>query len=76
MLTALLAILNAGIDEVLIVAEIHAIFDGHIRPVRIEGRRERASVYIVPNLYQSQKIGNLAVLCKRPTGSIRLSSNP
>ena len=36
-LTTLLAILDTGIDKVLRVAEIHAVFNGHVFCVRVAG---------------------------------------
>ena len=51
-LTAFLAIFDTGIDKVLLVAEVHAILDSHVRRVRIAGRCERACRDIVPNLIQ------------------------
>ena len=53
-LTAFLAVFNTGVDIVLIVAEIHAILDSHVRCGCIKGGRESARIDIVPNLYQSE----------------------
>ena len=50
-LTAFLAIFDTGIDKVL-VAEVHAVLDSHVRRVRIAGRCESACRDIVPNLIQ------------------------
>ena len=49
-LTALLAVFDTGVDEVLRVTEVHAILDSHVICVRIAGRCERACCDIVPNL--------------------------
>jgi len=49
LLTALLAILDTGIDKVLRVAEINAVFDSHVFCVRIAGGCECACCDIVPN---------------------------
>ena len=49
-LTALLSILDTGIDKVLRVAEIHAVFNSHVFCVRVAGGRECAGCDIVPNL--------------------------
>jgi hypothetical protein len=59
-LTTLLAILDTGINKVLRVAEIHAVFNSHIFCVRVADGCESACCDVVPNLEQSQKINSLA----------------
>ena len=49
-LTTFLAILNTGIDKVLRIAEIHAVFNSHVFCVRIANGGESACCDIVPNL--------------------------
>ena len=49
-LTTLLTILDTGIDKVLRVAEIHAVFNSHVFGVRVPGGCECACCDIVPNL--------------------------
>jgi len=49
-LTTLLAILDTGIDKVLRVAEIHAVFNRHVFCVRVADGCECACCDIVPNL--------------------------
>jgi hypothetical protein len=49
-LTTLLAILDTGIDKVLRVAEIQAVFNSHVFCVRVADGCECACCDIVPNL--------------------------
>ena len=47
-LTAFLAILDASKDIMLVVAEIDAVLDGHVRGINISGSCEGACCDIVP----------------------------
>jgi hypothetical protein len=49
-LTTLLSILGTGIDKVLRVTEIHAVFYSHVFCVRVADGRKCACCDIVPNL--------------------------
>lgn len=49
-LTTLLTILDTGIDKVLRVAKVHAVFNSHVFCVRIPNGRECACCDVVPNL--------------------------
>jgi len=49
-LTTLLAILGTGIDKFLRVAEIHAVFNGHVFCIRVTDGCKCACSDIVPNL--------------------------
>jgi hypothetical protein len=49
-LTTLLTIFDTGIDKLLRVAEIHAVFNSHVCCVRVAGGCECACCDIVPNL--------------------------
>ena len=60
-LTALLTILNTGVDKVLIIAVTDTILDGHITCVRVLSRRKRARCNIVPRV-RCQRNGLLVMI--------------